>query len=161
MFTKARFILSTLFQVLWAALVMLPVCQVSFCALCDYLSLKLCNNPERKDSFCTVKEIVSTAKKAMLGLTDVEWVDQGTRSPVAREGWKCEAVWVLGTPRVCLSKGPVLTHPLIREQKGAGRYSIQNEQRPNTKQNSYLAWWPLEKDSCLHDWIVSQHKESA
>lgn len=53
--------------------------------------------------------------KAMLGMTDVEWVDQGTRRPVARESWKCEAMYSQGMPK----QRAVLTHPPIREQKAA------------------------------------------
>lgn len=117
MFTKPRFILSTPSQVVWADSVSAGWMPGVILRTVCITSLNLHNNPERKGSFCTVRETDSTAKRQGHAGYDCRGVgSQGYRNPVSGESWKREAKWVLGILRLCLGKGPVLTHPTIREQ---------------------------------------------
>lgn len=70
--------------------------------------------------------------KARLGMTEVEWVDKGTRSPGVGESWKCEA---------CLSQVSVLTHPPIREQTHAD-IAFKMSGSPIPSKTGTLAWEP-------------------
>lgn len=124
------------------------------CARCHsvhcmyYLSLNLCINPQRKGSFCTLKDSGNNQEgKARLGVTEMEWVDSGTRSPGAGESWMCEA---------CLSKGPMLTHSSVSEQHLEFESSL--AQAPSRSHIDYhsdrlvCSWIDLLKGLCLFPW---------